>query len=74
MKKVKSFILTGIITMVMLTMYSPTNAVAGPFETYLDCVDVCVTKYEAWTLRRTACGADCYVNLVRDVVKELSPF
>jgi hypothetical protein len=41
----------------------------GPFETYLDCADKCIEKYGRWTLRRTACAADCYLELLTDLVK-----
>jgi len=75
MKKVKSFILTGMITMVMLTLYSPTNAVAsGPLETYADCVESCINKYEPWTLRRSLCGGDCYIGLIGDALDVINPF
>lgn len=74
MKKFKRFIITGFVTMMMLALYSPTNAIAsGPAESFLDCVEGCVEKYDKWTLRRTACAADCYVGLISDVLKLLSP-
>lgn len=45
-----------------------------PFETYGDCIDMCVNKYAAWTLRRSLCGADCYLELLVNVAAYLSPF
>lgn len=74
MKKFKKFIITGFVTMVMLALYSPTNAIAsGPAESYLDCAEGCIEKYGKWTLRRTACATDCYVGLIGDVLKSLNP-
>jgi hypothetical protein len=45
-----------------------------PFETYGDCIDMCVDKYAAWTLRRSLCGADCYLELLVNAAAYLSPF
>jgi hypothetical protein len=74
MKKIKKIILTGIVTMMMLTMYSPTDAYAtGPLESYLDCAIECIEKYNPWTIRRTLCAADCYFKFWGDVVKLASP-
>lgn len=49
------------------TTISPVQA--GPFEDYLDCVESCIDKYDQWTLRRSACAADCYVALIASPVK-----
>lgn len=74
MKKFKKIIITGFVTMMMLALYSPTNAIAsGPGETYLDCVDVCIAKYGKWTIRRSVCAFDCYVGFIGDVFEVLNP-
>lgn len=41
----------------------------GPTEKLLDCADVCVAKYEPWTLRRSSCAWDCYLIYLSDVAK-----
>jgi len=49
---------------------TPNVAIAsGPFENYLDCAGVCIDKYDKWTIRRSACAADCYVALVASPIK-----
>lgn len=42
---------------------------AGPIEDYLDCAESCIEKYDKWTLRRSACAADCYIALLASPVK-----
>jgi hypothetical protein len=74
MKKIKKLIITGFVTMMMLTLYSPTDAVAsGPLESYADCAKVCINKYESWTLRRTLCAADCFMKLIGDATRTVLP-
>ena len=44
----------------------------GPTEKLLDCAEVCVAKYEPWTIRRSACAWDCYLVYLSDVAKLLA--
>lgn len=44
----------------------------GPLLTYIDCVNHCVDSYGKWTLKRTACAADCYLGIFGSVVSVIA--
>lgn len=68
MKKFIVIILLGFFVATIPT--APLTTIqAGPFEDYLDCAEACIDAYDQWTLRRSACAADCYVELLASPVK-----
>jgi hypothetical protein len=78
MKTLKRIALAGTLALAVVTIGQVNTANASkvdkPFESYGDCIDVCVAKYGAWTLRRSLCGADCYLDLLEDVGRRVLPF
>lgn len=44
---------------------------SGPFENLANCGEACIEKYAEWTLRRTLCGADCYVRFLKELINPM---
>lgn len=81
MNSLKKIFVSGLIALTFLTMVNPSPSYAfgpdqdkGPLETYLDCAQKCIDKYAPWSLRRSLCAADCYMNLWGNVAQTLNPF
>lgn len=78
MKTLKKIAFAGTLALAVVTIGQVDTADASkvekPFEKYGDCVDVCVSKYAAWSFRRSLCGADCYLDLLEDVGSRINPF
>ena len=78
MKTLKRIALAGTLALAVVTIANVDTAnakkVEKPFNKYGDCVDVCVAQYGAWTLRRSLCAADCYLDLLEDVGRRVLPF
>jgi hypothetical protein len=72
MKPIKKSIAALALAAMMLPTVLVSNAHAeGPLETYLTCVEGCMKKYDAWTLRLSLCSADCYIAIAGNVVKSV---
>lgn len=63
MKKIISKLFIGLF-IISTPLVNSTELQAGPFMDYLDCAQGCIDSYDQWTLRRSACAADCYVELI----------
>lgn len=74
MKPIKKPIAALALAAMMLPTVLSTAAMAqaqteGPLETYITCVEGCMKKYPAWSLRLSACAADCYIGIAGSLVK-----
>lgn len=67
----KTFLSLALATLLLPTMLVAPAQAEGPFETYLTCASGCIDKYAPWTLRRSACAADCYLAIGGNAVKAL---
>ena len=60
--------ITAILIITVMWMFIPVQSLyAGPFTDYGNCVNVCVDTTSQWSWARTACAADCYVQLLADL-------
>jgi len=74
MKNIKKIFVSALFAIMLVSVYNPTEAMASrPLENYADCALGCISSYDAWTIRRSLCAADCFINLVSDVIQVLSP-
>ncbi len=80
MNSLKKIFVSGLIALTFLTMVNPSPSYAfepdqdkGPLETYLDCAQKCIDKYAPWSLRRIACAADCFGQLIGDAINTIAP-
>ena len=72
MKPIKKPIASlALAVMLLPTMLVTPVQAEGPVETYLTCASGCIDKYAQWTLRRSACAADCYISFYGNVYKAL---
>lgn len=55
------------IFVIVLLLIPIQSLYAGPFTDYGNCVNVCVESTSSWSWARTACAADCYVQLLADL-------
>lgn len=79
MKNLKKTIASLALAAMLLPTLVPTNAIAqaaqeeGPIEAYISCVEKCMDKYSAWSLRLSACSMDCYIGIYSSVIRALIP-
>ncbi len=76
MKTLKKWVATLALALMIIPILPTSSAqaegyVPGVVETYMNCVNYCVNNYEPWTLRRSACGFDCYLSFYGNVVGAL---
>jgi hypothetical protein len=73
MKTIKTLMLSGMLVFSMTAGAFATEEVTkGPVETYLDCAVSCVERTPPWSLKRTVCATDCYIQLIKSLVNLLS--
>lgn len=72
MKPIKKIFASLALAVMLLPtiLVTPVQA-EGPFESYLTCAEGCMKRYSPWTLRLSACAADCYVAIGTNTVKTL---
>lgn len=74
MKNIKKIFASALFAIMLVSVYNPTEAMAKrPLESYADCALGCIDSYAPWTIRRSLCAADCFINLVADVLEVLNP-
>jgi hypothetical protein len=74
MKNLKKTIASLALAAMLLPTLVPTSLVAqeaeeekGPFAKFTECAELCVKKYAPWTLKRSVCAADCYIDFLDDL-------
>lgn len=80
MKTLKKWVATLALAMMIFPILPAQRAQANPdayvyvpgvIESYMNCVNYCVNTYPQWSLRRSACGFDCYIAFYGNVVGAL---
>jgi hypothetical protein len=74
MKQIGKLSLGGVLLFGLLTLGNVTEVQAGPFSNYHECVKGCLNQYENWTWSLSACSADCYIDLIKDILNVFNPF
>jgi hypothetical protein len=74
MKTIKTLMLSGMLVFSMTTGAFATEeeVTKGPVETYYDCAVGCIQRTPPWSLKRTVCATDCYIQLIKSLVHLLT--